>query len=118
MAAGQISEAAEQAAALPPDSAVMPSFSWSGYFMSLAVLCLLLAALWFALRFIKRRGGLRAFGGNEDLRLESRFSIGPKKNLLVVRLADRRLVLGVTDHHISRLAELPLHQGEDDDEKN
>lgn len=82
--------------------------------MTLAVLFLLLAALWFALRFLKKRGNLRLFNANADLRIESRLSLGSKKNLLLVRLPHKRLVLGVTDHHISKLAELPLDETPED----
>jgi flagellar protein FliO/FliZ len=89
---------------------VIPAFSWSGYLTTLAVLFLLLAALWFALRLLKKRGNLRLFSANADLRIESRLSLGPKKNLLLVRLPHKRLLLGVTDHHISKLAELPLDE--------
>jgi flagellar protein FliO/FliZ len=92
----------------------VPVFSWSGYLMTLAVLFLLLAALWFALRFLKKRGNLRLFNANADLRIESRLSLGSKKNLLLVRLPHKRLVLGVTDHHISKLAELPLDETPED----
>lgn len=92
----------------------LPEFGWSGYFSGLAVLFLMLAALWFALRFLKNRGGLRMFGVGSGVQVETRVSLGPKKNLLVVRAHGKRLLLGVTDHHISQLAELPLE--EDDGE--
>jgi flagellar protein FliO/FliZ len=86
------------------------------------VLCLFVAGLWLALRWLKKRGTLRRFGGNADMAMESRLSLGPKKNLLIVRLRDRRLLLGITEHHISKLAELPLYyydeeeDGQDNDE--
>jgi flagellar protein FliO/FliZ len=78
--------------------------------MTLALLFMLLAALWFALRFLKKRGSLRFLGANEHLRVESRLPLGAKNNLLIVRLPHKRLVLGVTEHHISKLAELPLYE--------
>jgi flagellar protein FliO/FliZ len=95
--------------ALPAVQAV-PSFSWSGYIMTLALLFTLLAALWFALRFLKKRGSLRFLGANEHIKIESRLPLGAKNNLLIVRLPHKRLVLGVTEHHISKLAELPLYE--------
>ena len=129
--AEQAGQAAEQLSSLPLDqapvaeladlsgqAAAIPTFSWSGYFMTIAVLCLLLAGLWMALRWLKKRGTLRRFGGNQEMEMESRLSLGPKKNLLIVRLRDRRLLLGITDHHISKLAELPLYyydEAEDED---
>jgi flagellar biosynthetic protein FliO len=109
-----ISGAASGAASgLAQAAPAIPSVAWSGYLMTLALLFLLLAALWFALRFLKKRGNLRFFGTNADLQIESRLSLGPKKNLLIVRTPHKRLLLGVTDHHISKISELPL-DGTDD----
>lgn len=81
------------------------SFSWGGYFSALAGMFFLLGMLWFALRFMKNRGGLRFFGSTENLQVEGRYPLGPKKHLLVVRFMDKRLLIGVTDHHISYLTE-------------
>ncbi|MDL2307357.1 flagellar biosynthetic protein FliO [Desulfovibrio sp. OttesenSCG-928-C06] len=100
---------------LGTQAATFQEYSWGGYFMALGMLCLLLAALWFALRFLKNRGGLRVFGVGTGVRVENRVSLGPKKNLLVVSAHGKRLLLGVTDHHISKLAELPLDDDEDAD---
>jgi len=84
-----------------------PVFSWGGYFMALGFMFLLLGLLWFALRFLKKSGGLRFFAGDSGLQVESRCALGPKKHLLVVRYLDKRLLLGVTEHHISLLGEYP-----------
>lgn len=83
--------------------------SWGGYFQALAVLCLIIAALWAALWYFKRRGGLTLLGLTENLTLEGRLSLGPKKNLMVVRFLNKRLLLGVTDQQITLLTELPIH---------
>ena len=84
--------------------------------MGWAMLCLRRAARWCAVRCLKKRGGLRMFGVGTGVQIENRVSLGPKKNLLVVRAHGKRLLFGVTDHHISRLADLPLEDdGEDDD---
>ena len=39
--------------------------------------------------------------------IESRLSLGPKKWMVVTRVHGKRLVLGVTDHTITKLVELP-----------
>ncbi len=83
--------------------------SWGGYFQALAVLCLIIAALWAGLWYLKRRGGLRLPGMSNDLAVESRMSLGPKKNLMVVRFLNKRLLLGVTDQQITLLTELSDH---------
>lgn len=86
------------------------AFSWSGYIQALGVMCLLLALLWFlvwALRrygkfnFLPRPGALP----RDSLMMEAQMPLGPRKGLMVVRFMDRRLLLGVTDHRISLLAE-------------
>lgn len=108
---GQAARQATQMAAEQASSA--PVFSWSSYLMAIGMLCLILAVLWLLLRWLKKSGGLRMFGISAGTVIESRIALGPKKNLLVVNIEGKRLLLGVTDHHISRLAELP---STDDDE--
>lgn len=99
--------------AMPPYAPPLPisqatgytdaSFTWGGYFGALAVMFFFLALLWFVLRFLKRSGSLRYFGSAPDLQVEGRFVLGPKKNLVVVRYHDKRLLLGVTDQQITTL---------------
>jgi flagellar protein FliO/FliZ len=81
--------------------------SWGGYFQALAILFGILALLWFALWAFRRRSDMRVVQGL-GLRIESRFPLGPKKWIVVARCLDKRMVLGVTDHHISLLSEQPL----------
>lgn len=84
------------------------SFSWSGYFEALAILCFVLALLWAVLWLVKRRGNGGGFfaSSTPSMRIENRLALGPKKWLIVVRYLDRRLVLGVTDKSINLLTEL------------
>lgn len=103
--------AAKAAAGQNDSSAAVPlpdlNIAWGGYFQALALLCLVLAALWALLWFFKRRGGLGGFmlSGSPVMRIESRLALGPKKWIIVTRYLDRRLVIGVTDQAISLLAE-------------
>ncbi|MDR1360609.1 MAG: flagellar biosynthetic protein FliO [Deltaproteobacteria bacterium] len=83
------------------------AFSWSGYFEALAWLCFALALLCLVLWLIKRRGGVRFPGAFPAARIESRLALGAKKWLLCVHFQGRRLLIGVTDQHISLLCELP-----------
>lgn len=103
---------APQAAA--PAGNLLPAvnLSWSGYFEALAILCFILAMLWAALWLIRRLGGGKGFftSSTPSLRVESRLALGPKKWILVVRYLDRRLLVGVTDEHISLLTELPAQE--------
>ena len=85
-------------------------FTWGGYFQALAVLFLIIAVLWYALWFLKRKGTLKVLTRHGDLRLESRMALGPKKYLLVVRFLNKRVLLGVTDQQITMLMELPTDE--------
>ncbi len=87
-------------------------FSWGGYFQALAVLFCIVALLWLALWYLKRKGGFKILTMQGDLSLESRMALGPKKSLIVVRFLNKRVLLGVTDQQITMLTELPT----DDDE--
>lgn len=87
-------------------------FSWSGYFQALAVLFLIVALLWLALWYLKRRGGIKLLTRQGDLSLENRLTLGPKKSIIVVRFLNKRVLLGVTDQQITMLTELP--EDEDD----
>ncbi len=80
--------------------------SWAGYFEALAILFFILAVLWLLVRLMRRGGGGFLTGSGQSMRLESRLSLGPKKWLVVARILDRRLVLGVTDQQITMLTEL------------
>lgn len=97
-----------------------PSFTqseivWDGYFESMAVLCILLGLLWLCF-WVARRYGLfnmmpRAANiHRESLRLEGQLSLGPRKGIMVVRCLEKRLVLGVTDQHITLLTELAVDE--------
>ena len=82
-------------------------FSWAGYFQALAVLFLIIAVLFTALWFLRRKGGIRLLSSQGDLFVESRMVLGPRKQLIVVRFLNKRVLLGVTDQQITMLTELP-----------
>lgn len=68
---------------------------------------LLLALLLLGLALLKRYGLAARFqgGGGSALRIEERVMLGPRKQLLVVRFLNKRLLLGVTDTGINVIAE-------------
>lgn len=86
-------------------------FGWGGYFQALAAVFLILGALAFAFYILKRygrRAGLSVFN-RDDLEIEGQLAIGPKKNVVVVRFLNKRLVLGVTDSNINLLTEADIN---------
>ncbi len=99
---------AETLAPATPDASAapvaVPQYSMGGYVRALAVLCLAVAALWFALwlfrRYGKRFNPLLAGADRNLLRVESQLSLGQRRGLVVVRFEDERLLLGVTEQHI------------------
>ena len=56
-------------------------------------------------RFIGRRYATQLLP-RDGIQVLERVVLGPDRNLMVVRVKDRVLLLGVTAHHISQLAEL------------
>ena len=71
----------------------------------LVLLAFIFAAFW----LLKRYGpkiGLGPGGRGGMLRLMDHLAVGPKKSVVVVRFLNKDLVLGVTDHSITRLAEV------------
>ncbi len=72
-------------------------------------LAVLLGVIFAAFWLLKRYGpkiGLGPGGRGGNLRLTDHLSVGPKKSVVVVRFLNKDLVLGVTEHSITRLAEV------------
>ncbi len=90
-----------------------PAFSWASYFWAIFVLFLVLGGLWAVLALLKKKGGLKVFGVAENFQVEARIPLGPKKHLMLVRFLNKRLLLGVTDHQITKLAELSADEYSD-----
>lgn len=71
----------------------------------LVILVVILLAFWMLRRFGPRLG----LGGRSlahGLRLEGHMTLGPRKNIMVVRFLNKLLVLGVTDQSINLLTEV------------
>lgn len=86
------------------------AFSWSGYIQAVGVMCLLLAALWFAVWALRRYGRFNFLPRpgslpRDSLVMEMQMPLGPRKGLMVVRFMNRRLLLGITEHQISLITE-------------
>lgn len=110
---------AEAAAASAPPVA----FSWFGYFEAIAVMFLLLAALWGLLWLARRYGKFRFLPapGNfpqNALRIEAQLPLGPRRGLYVIRYLDERLLIGVTENQISLLQESSLGELSHDEQSN
>lgn len=95
--------------------AVPEVIGWSSYIQAIGILLILLGGLYGLLWFVKKIGMNKGFRGKKGdkitLSVEERFHIAPKKQLVVVRFLNKRLLLGVTDHQINLLSET---EAEDD----
>ena len=74
-------------------------------------LAVVLAMMW-GLSRVMRGGRPQMKGGAHRLDVVSRTSLGKRSSIVVVRAGDRGLIVGVTDHAISVLGEMPLPQEE------
>lgn len=72
----------------------------------LLVLAVILVGYWI-LRRLGPRFGLGPVGKGGTLRLMGQMGLGPRKQLLVVRFLNKDLLLGVTEHSITLLTEVP-----------
>ncbi|MFW6324262.1 MAG: flagellar biosynthetic protein FliO [Desulfovibrionales bacterium] len=78
-------------------------------------LFLLLALIFLGFYLLKRYGhrmGLPS-SRSQGLSLQGQLSLGPKKGVAVVRFLNKYLVLGVTDTHITKLAEMDAEHEQD-----
>jgi flagellar protein FliO/FliZ len=101
--AGVASSAADAAAG-------QTAFSMSGYIQAVGILFLILALLWAVVWLMRRYGRFNFLPRpgslpRDALVMEAQMPLGPRKGLMVVRFLNRRLLLGVTDRHISLLTE-------------
>ncbi|MGE4299526.1 MAG: flagellar biosynthetic protein FliO [Desulfovibrionaceae bacterium] len=83
-------------------------YGWSGYFQAIGSVFLILGIIVFGFWLLRRYGPGGVLGGRKSgqLTLEAHLPLGPKKNVVVVRFLNKRLVLGVTDSHINLLTEM------------
>ena len=84
------------------------AFSWSGYFVAVGGLLLVLAVLWMMVWLLRKRG---AFPGaslmnRNAFKVEATLPLGPKRCLMLVRFLNSRYLLGVTDQQITLIKEL------------
>ena len=118
---GSVAQGAATAVAEPAAALGQSSFSWGSYIQAVGILFLLVAVLWLAVwlarrfgkfNFMPRPGALP----RDALVMEAQLPLGPRKGLMVVRFLNRRLLLGVTDQHITLLTEEQAqHEPQDKD---
>ncbi|MBE7939220.1 MULTISPECIES: flagellar biosynthetic protein FliO [Ramlibacter] len=78
----------------------MASTAWS-FLMLLLVLALIPGVLW----LLKRVQTFRPPGAPRELEVTAQVALGARERVVLVRMADRTLVLGVTPQQVTLLAE-------------
>jgi flagellar protein FliO/FliZ len=74
--------------------------------ISLGVLLAAVAGIFLFSRFwAKRKGGLTQ---HHQIKVLTQYSLGPKKNLAIVRVAGESILIGITEHNISMIKSLAL----------
>jgi len=73
-----------------------------GFFLALIV-----GLIWGSIYLMKRMSGKNGKKSGCRIRVVERMFIAPKKAIYIVEIGGRGMALGVTDSHISMLAELP-----------
>lgn len=86
-------------------SGALSDYSLSKFFYALTLVVLLLIGLgWMARRFLQPH--VRRLAKSQNIRLLESAAIAPRSRIAVAEVFGRMLVLGVTEHSISLLAEL------------
>jgi flagellar protein FliO/FliZ len=80
----------------------------------LLVLAIILVGFWILRRF-GPKFGLGPGGRGGMLRIMAQLGLGARKHLVVVRFLNKDLLLGVTDHTITLLTEVPISHEADSD---
>lgn len=95
-------------AALPTVAAAgsQPPSTASGFGQAAFGLLLVLAVI-FGCAWLARRLGVQRLGGSRLVNVVSSAALGPRERVVVVAVADRWLVLGVTPTQVTHLHDLP-----------
>lgn len=70
------------------------------------VSALLVIALYFGLRWYRKKMGGVSITGSNKIRVLARNHLGPKQSIMIVRVENRKLVLGVTEQAINLISDL------------
>jgi len=81
------------------------SFGWLFVKMILAMVVVLALAIWFMKYWLPRFYGVNQAAAGK-IKVLFRFGLEPRKSLYVINLGKKNLLVGVTDHQLSTLAEL------------
>lgn len=101
----------------PSSQETIPSFGWGNYFQGIGLMLLLLFAFWYILKLMRKYGNGRFLPNQkllprDSMYLEGQLPLGQGKSILIVKVLDERLVLGVTEKNINLLSKTGINHAE------
>lgn len=95
----------------------IPSFGWRNYFQGIGLMLLLLFVFWYILKLMRKYGNGRFLPNQkllprDSMYLEGQLPLGQGKSILIVKVLDERLVLGVTEKNINLLSKTGTNHAE------
>lgn len=95
----------------------IPAFTWGNYFKAIGIMLLLLVLFWYVLKMVRKVGNGRFLPGQkllprDSMYLEGQLPLGQGKSILIVRVLNERLVLGVTEKNINLLTKTGINHAE------
>ncbi len=87
------------------------AFGWRKYFQAVGTMLFLLLVLWYVLKIVRKYGNGRFLPAQkllpkDSMYIEGQLSLGPNKCITIVKVLDKRLVIGVTEKNITLLTEM------------
>lgn len=91
-----------------------PTFSWTSYFEAIGIMLILLFAFWYLLKIVRKVGNGRFLPSQkllprDSMFLEGQLSLGQGKSIIIVKVLNERLILGVTEHQITMLTKAGIN---------
>lgn len=95
----------------------IPSFGWGNYFQGIGIMLLLLIVFWYILKLMRKVGNGRFLPNQkllprDSMYLEGQLPLGQGKSIVIVKVLDERLVLGVTEKNINLLSKTGTNHAE------
>lgn len=95
----------------------IPVFSWGSYFKAIGVMLFLLLIFWYVLKIVRKVGNGRFLPSQkllprDSMYLEGQLPLGQGKSIVIVRVLNERLVLGVTEKNINLLTKTGINHAE------
>jgi len=88
------------------------------FFRVIWVTILILGLIILGFYIYKKTVGSQATTSKNQIRVFSRFNLGPKQSLMIVHVENQKLVIGVTEHSINLIKDMGPYEAEDEEFEN